>query len=1084
MKPLLSIKTLYRSPVRTALTFILLAVVSFALFSQTAEYAVIVRETGEAAGQYHGVGAMEITPPDDIPGIVDTSSPRSISSTRYESLIQEQIDAVSELPYITSVDRRYMTAGLSDVFYRPDDGEYFYNYTARCVIAGTLSEVQYGEPMEDAASLMPDNYNRLILEDCELLAGAPPWAVSGETLTVLADPMTYEDLRTAIGGASNRLLAIHDDAYTYGTDYIKLLAPGARYAFTVRFEPLGIPYGEELVEQREYYLYDHLAEPRCKAVWPLEGAPDDYLDADDFAPLRELVEITNADAHTFDMVYTDDMSAIMRFAEGKMAIADGRALTPEDSASGLNVCVISRELAFENNLAVGDTLTVRLGTKLFEQYKGLGAIAATQERYSSALAEPVTLEIAGIYADVDGNVAQANDPNWSYSVSTIFVPKSLLRVDEGDLTDHAFSPSEFSFKVENAWDIPAFLEETAPAFEAMGLRLMFHDDGWFDIVGGFETAKRLSLIRIAVLTAAAAAAIWFVVYLFIGRKKKEYAVMRALGTPGGASAKALAIPFMALTVIAVAAGSAAAWIYTAKTIADDETLSTLGEYSANASVPAAAALGCIFGEILLALIAAYTLLRRIGSRSPLALIQDDSGVRRKKSPHGRAPRDQRADLTSTAPATPSHGAVGKISPDIVESARETTFSRVRAAAQKKGTVRFAARYILRHARRSAGKSALALVLAALLLCAIGQFVLMRQSYAELRDDTVVKANFAGGLPLSYVPSITGSGYTKDPYYEAIVEASMNLINTDFIITNNISRLTGEDTDVKYAEGFDASCMDAPGEIVILGETLAALHGAEPGGVVQVVPRFTPDQVRYEYVENYKMLHPESDMSDDEIAALLRDKIEEEISKAAQIYTIAGIVSTPSGSYNMSAFTPGVREDTKSFGFSIELDVAEFTLADNRLAGEMREYGEKMADGSLVGRVDFIMDTSKLDNLVKTLNLLNALYPIAVAAALLIGGFLCSLVIFQSSKDAAIMRIQGTTKRKTRLILALEQIFLSVAGLALGACALLAYNGSELTAVGGLALFTCLYFAAVVAASAVSSAAATRKNVLELLQTKE
>ena len=48
MKPKLSLKVLYRSPVKTILTFILLAAVTFALFSQVMEYAVTSREMKKA----------------------------------------------------------------------------------------------------------------------------------------------------------------------------------------------------------------------------------------------------------------------------------------------------------------------------------------------------------------------------------------------------------------------------------------------------------------------------------------------------------------------------------------------------------------------------------------------------------------------------------------------------------------------------------------------------------------------------------------------------------------------------------------------------------------------------------------------------------------------------------------------------------------------------------------------------------------------------------------------------------------------------------------------------------------------------
>ena len=62
MKPKYSLKTLYRSPVRMILTFILLVAVTFTLFSQILEHAVTVREIDKAAERYDGVGAVEVFP--------------------------------------------------------------------------------------------------------------------------------------------------------------------------------------------------------------------------------------------------------------------------------------------------------------------------------------------------------------------------------------------------------------------------------------------------------------------------------------------------------------------------------------------------------------------------------------------------------------------------------------------------------------------------------------------------------------------------------------------------------------------------------------------------------------------------------------------------------------------------------------------------------------------------------------------------------------------------------------------------------------------------------------------------------------
>ena len=84
-----------------------------------------------------------------------------------------------------------------------------------------------------------------------------------------------------------------------------------------------------------------------------------------------------------------------------------------------------------------------------------------------------------------------------------------------------------------------------------------------------------------------------------------------------------------------------------------------------------------------------------------------------------------------------------------------------------------------------------------------------------------------------------------------------------------------------------------------------------------------------------------------------------------------------------------------------------------------------------------------------------------------------------------MRILGTTKRKTRSLLLIEQVLLGIAGLVFGVFAMFVYKGRDLAAITSkAALFAALYFAAIVASALACSALATRHSALELLQTKE
>ena len=81
------------------------------------------------------------------------------------------------------------------------------------------------------------------------------------------------------------------------------------------------------------------------------------------------------------------------------------------------------------------------------------------------------------FAHTDGARDRSLMPHWSYSANAIFLPKALLPADALSLGSSRFSPGEFSFRVENARDITAFLDESAPKIEEMGLTLFFDDSG-------------------------------------------------------------------------------------------------------------------------------------------------------------------------------------------------------------------------------------------------------------------------------------------------------------------------------------------------------------------------------------------------------------------------------------------------------------------------------------------------------------------------------------------------------------------------------------------------------------------------------
>ena len=125
----------------------------------------------------------------------------------------------------------------------------------------------------------------------------------------------------------------------------------------------------------------------------------------------------------------------------------------------------------------------------------------------------------------------------------------------------------------------------------------------------------------------------------------------------------------------------------------------------------------------------------------------------------------------------------------------------------------------------------------------------------------------------------------------------------------------------------------------------------------------------------------------------------------------------------------------------------------------------------------------------SIRLMQVLYPVTLILSLLSAGGLSALLTVLSSKEAAMMRIQGTTKARTILMLSLQQAFPCCAGSMGGLAGILLYicrTRPELLAgiAPGAVLCAVLYLIAGIAGAAACSAAVIGKNPLEMLQVKE
>ena len=196
---------------------------------------------------------------------------------------------------------------------------------------------------------------------------------------------------------------------------------------------------------------------------------------------------------------------------------------------------------------------------------------------------------------------------------------------------------------------------------------------------------------------------------------------------------------------------------------------------------------------------------------------------------------------------------------------------------------------------------LAALLAVLMLSAICQLAFIGRTYIILITNTEITARFTGGIRLGVFPQIEGSGYVRDKYYETALDVNFNYtdielevdpeplmasyagVQTTLTITNDIDRFTGEDSSILFADGYDSSCLDTSGEIVIIGKALAEAHRAAPGDTIILTPLNTIEFMPIINSQVYKLRQP--NLTNEEIIEMYKDEIVSDVENYSDLFTM-------------------------------------------------------------------------------------------------------------------------------------------------------------------------------------------------------
>ena len=178
------------------------------------------------------------------------------------------------------------------------------------------------------------------------------------------------------------------------------------------------------------------------------------------------------------------------------------------------------------------------------------------------------------------------------------------------------------------------------------------------------------------------------------------------------------------------------------------------------------------------------------------------------------------------------------------------------------------------------------------------------------------------------------------------------------------------------------------------------------------------------------------------------------------------------------------------GSQTKFTLAHFFLdpAKNRELERLRVEMEKPME-IYGGQARFIIWDEELRivlaQLEKNFSLLKVLYPVVIGVSVLIGAGLCFLLLLQATREAAIMRVLGTTRTAVRLTLITEPLILSMLGVLIGlGMARLLWASPVLMAASPLLISAGLYLVGVLVGSVVGAITVTNKQPIELLQVKE
>lgn len=214
---------------------------------------------------------------------------------------------------------------------------------------------------------------------------------------------------------------------------------------------------------------------------------------------------------------TSDSTLLSDFSGDRLTLAHGRHITAEDR----HVVMISETLANENNLSIGDTITLQPG-EMDENEAGLAETIVAEN------APSIDVQVIGIYTDESMQTNSAFAPSAFIATNQMFSDHHLLtelglaKVGEYEVV---------TFFVQDPSELPRIISEVRQLEEIdWDGFFMQHDDGdYMRIAGDLQTVQNLLLILLMAIGLVSAMILALILILRMRGRVHEVGILLSVG---------------------------------------------------------------------------------------------------------------------------------------------------------------------------------------------------------------------------------------------------------------------------------------------------------------------------------------------------------------------------------------------------------------------------------------------------------------------------------------------------------------------------------------------------------------------------